>query len=256
MEKPRPPSASPRPAPPRPDARHRATSHRAKQGWVWKLAGPVVLAAGILSVLGVAWMALPTSPPAPRPDVVSFLEQQRAWEARQPTTDQMATQATQSNLARQMEGLWIARFEEGTAALNVAGGVFQILFYPSVGTIPRRAVRGVLDVKGDIVLLTPREDLGEPAPVIVDGRFFPYQPLTRRTWAVVVKRQGDKLVWEKGPANVSGVHGTPEFHPLFTLAPEGRIVWDPPPPAPASTPQVDAPAAPPPVTDSSKDPSP
>jgi hypothetical protein len=245
MEKPHIPSA-----PPRSGTRHHSASQRAKQEWISRLAGPLVLGTGVLSVLGVLWMA---KPEPPSPDVVSFLEQQRAWEARQPTTDQLAAEAAQADLTRQMEGLWIARFKEGTAALNVAGGVFQLLFYPSVGTIPRRAVRGVIKVKDGIAVLIPREDLGEPAPVIVDGRFFPYQPLTRRTWAIVVKRQGDKLVWEKGPANVSDVHGTPEFHPLFALAPEGRIVWDPPPPVPASTPQT---AAPPPVTDRPKDPSP
>lgn len=182
-------------------------------------------------------------PPAPPQDVVSFLEMQKAWEARQPTTDQLAAASAQNPLSKNVEGLWIARFKEGTAALNVSGGVFQILFYPVVGTVPRRFVRGVLDIRDGFVLLTPREDLGAPDPVIANGRFFPYEPLTRRTWAVVIARDGDKLVWQKGPANISNVHGTQEFHPLFDLAPDGRIVWDPPPPerskAPAESPIKD-----------------
>lgn len=200
-----------------------------------ELVGPLVLFFGIACAVGVVWMLLSSRSAPPRapgedPNVVSFLEQVRAWEASQPTTEQLADQAARTDLARSMEGLWIARFDEGTAALNVAAGVFQILYFPSVGTIPRRYERGVIEVKQGFAILSPREDLGAPDPVIADGRFFPYEPLTRRIFAIRVVRRGEKLVWEKGAPTVSNVHGTESFHPLFNLTTKGEIVWDPPPP--------------------------
>lgn len=190
-----------------------------------QIIGPVVLAIGLMSVLGVVWMLIPASAPqAQRPDVVSFLEKQRAWRAAQPTTEQLAAQAAQTELARSMEGLWITRLAEGTAALTVASGVFQVIYYPSVGTIPRRYQRGVIEVKHGLAILSPREDLGAPDPVIADGLFFPYEPITRRTFALHAKREGENLIWEKGAPTVSNVHGTESFYPLFSLAPEGKIV--------------------------------
>ncbi|MCB9978205.1 MAG: hypothetical protein H6862_01170 [Rhodospirillales bacterium] len=211
-----------------------------------ELIGPLVLFFGIACVVGVVWMLLSSRSAPPRapgqdPNVVSFLEQMRVWEASQPTTEQLAARAAQTDLARSMEGLWITRLTEGTAALTVASGVFQVIYYPSVGTIPRRYQRGVIEVKRGFVILNPREDLGAPDPVIADGRFFPYEPITRRIFALHVAREGEKLIWEKGAPTVSNVHGTDSFYPLFSLAPEGKIVWNPvqDAPAPVTTPQTD-----------------
>lgn len=211
-----------------------ATLSRARKVHFSKIIGPVVLGAGILSVLMVIWLALP---PAPPPDVVSLLEMQKEWEASQPTTAQLAARAAGTDLARGMEGLWIAKLTEGVASLTVAGGVFQILYYPPVGTLSRRYVRGVIEVKHGLAILTPRDDLGAPDPVIVDGRFFPYEVLTRRVFAIQAEREGEKLIWKKGAPTVSNVHGEESFHPLFDLAVEGRLVWEPIPDDPEKSPE-------------------
>lgn len=144
-------------------------------------------------------------------------------------------------MVRAIQGLWIAEMPAGKATLQISGDRFQMVFVPFEGRDKgyRLFSRGNLETAdGGVLVLGADNDPTPPESPDLALRKF-YKPLTLRAFAVVAASPSPgRMRWGKGPGTYDGVHGIPEFHPLFSYGdrPIESILWQQPAPEAAPPP--------------------
>lgn len=114
--------------------------------------------------------------------------------------------------ADRMHGNWQASIGRYTAVLQLRKDVYQLILASSDPNAPRIYSSGTYKVIEDIAMLTPNVDW--PTPAVPQGRVVIYNKMTRAPFPVLVKFEGDQMLWQNVPASEKRVRG-PYTSPLF-----------------------------------------
>lgn len=126
-------------------------------------------------------------------------------------------------MATMLEGDWVSDFGDYHAVFQTHDGTYQILAVYGQPAQKFYYSRGMAVLKGNLLTLTPSPSMG--APESQDAGIV-YRNLTSGAYNVVLKRQGDHLVWLSGPRDPERSNLNPA-HPLIQYSGKDSIRWGP-----------------------------